>query len=439
MKKWPAVTLRDVAEKVTYGFTASSTQIDTGVRFLRITDIASSSIDWDNVPYCNISDEDYRKYKLSTDDIVVARTGATVGYAKQVRKLNHRAVYASYLIKVKIKDGICARFIGALVESQLYKDFVLKIAGGAAQPNANASDLCSFPFFLPPIDIQQKIASILSAYDDLIENNKRRIAILEKMAEEIYREWFVRMRFPASAKATAGKPSQGSRRGLPPGWMIKTIGELCSRVTDGSHFSPAEVEDGKPMVSVKDMTSFGFDIGSAKRISDVDFDKLVKSDCQPLFGDVLIAKDGSYLKHVFVWTEDYEVVLLSSIAILRPAPTKILPYFFALTLKQDSTKEMMAGYVSGSALPRIILSDFKKMKILVPDMPLLKRFEEIISPLYQQIQILLKQSEKLTTLRDLLLPRLISGKLSVENLELLSNEKLAPVSNALPQAELAHA
>jgi len=96
----------------------------------------------------------------------------------------------------------------------------------------------------------------------------------------------------------------------------------------------------------------------------------------------------------------------------------VLPYFLSLVLKQDSTKSMMSGYVSGSALPRIILKDFKKMNLLIPEFNLIKQFESIAEPLFHEINILDRQVEKLEITRDKLLSRLISGKLPVESIDI---------------------
>lgn len=274
--------------------------------------------------------------------------------------------------------------------------------------------LTKFPQFklrLPNLSTQKKIAAILSAYDDLIENNKRRIVLLENMAEEIYREWFVRFRFPGYQIAEFEK-------GIPKEWCIKSIDKLCLKVTDGSHASPDLFESGKFMASVKDMTNYGFNKNTMKTISEKDFESLVKSDCQPKKNDILIAKDGSYLKHVFVWSDNYDVVLLSSIAILRPDLKKVSPLFLSMMLRQPSTKSMMSGYVSGSALPRIILKDFKKMELMIPAHSVMDKFESIISPIYKNIKNLDASNEKLSSLKEMLLPRLISGKLSVENLDI---------------------
>jgi type I restriction enzyme S subunit len=190
------------------------------------------------------------------------------------------------------------------------------------------------------------------------------------------------------------------------------------------------VNDGKFMASVKDMTDFGFNIESMKTISESDFIKLVQSDCKPLKDDVLIAKDGSYLKHVFVWDKNLDLVILSSIAILRPNNNVIQPHFFSLTLKQESIKSMMASYVSGSALPRIILNDFKKMQLLVPEISLIIQFESMVSPIYKNINAVLDSISYLTVSRDRLLTRLMSGKIDVENLDIQFPESMKEVAAA---------
>ena len=173
-------------------------------------------ISWHSVPYCAGNERDLEKFLLQEGDIVVARTGATVGYAKQIRTPEN-AVFASYLVRFRINSEIAEpRFIGHLVESSVYKQYVKSQVGGAAQPNANAKVLGRFSFTLPPRKVQRRIADILSAYDDLIENNRRRIALLEQAARELYREWFVRLRFP-------GHENTRIVDGLPEGWAAVSV------------------------------------------------------------------------------------------------------------------------------------------------------------------------------------------------------------------------
>ena len=208
---WQEVSLADVCKSVRYGYTASASDDRVGPKFLRITDIVPASIDWESVPYCEASEAELNRFALEVGDIVVARTGATVGYAKQIRDVQS-AVFASYLVRFRVDNGLAdPGFVGSLVESTVYKRYVKSQVGGAAQPNANAKVLGRFVFKLPPSSTQRRIASILSTYNDLIENNRRRITLLEEAARLLYREWFVHFRFPGHERVKIID-------GLPEGW-----------------------------------------------------------------------------------------------------------------------------------------------------------------------------------------------------------------------------
>lgn len=289
----------------------------------------------------------------------------------------------------------------------------LSVSRGATQDNLSLDKLLSFPLLVPEVQEQRRIAGILSAYDDLIENSQRRIKILEEMARRLYREWFVHFRFPGHEDCRLVDSPLGE---IPEGWCISSIGEICSRVTDGSHHSPKSVAEGLPMASSKDMHDWGLNLDTARHISPIDFDKLARNDCQPLKNDVLITKDGAnYLKHVFVTRVDQEVVLLSSVALLRPS-SLIIPHLLAATLKDPATKGRLSNYVTGAAIPRIILSDFKQFQILLPPKAIQGSWGRIAESLTMNIWLLLDQIKNLRRTRDLLLPRLLSGLIDIESL-----------------------
>ena len=181
-------------------------------------------------------------------------------------------------------------------------------------------------------------------------------------------------------------------------YTIKTINELCTKITDGSHFSPEHDENGVyPMYSSKDMLYDGFDDSDVKRISEPVYKKLVKQDCRPLKNDILIIKDGnSYLKRIFKINTDIDAVILSSIAILRPNVKIIDPDFFKYLLRSDSIRNAMANYVSGAAIPRIVLKDFKKMKLeFISSMKAQQKIASILSAYDNLIQNYKKQIEAL--------------------------------------------
>ena len=187
-------------------------------------------------------------------------------------------------------------------------------------------------------------------------------------------------------------------------YEIETINDLCKKITDGSHFSPEHEDSGEyQMYSVKDMEYNGFYNSNCKSIGKEMFMKLLKSDCRPLKNDILIAKDGSYLKYAFKVKEDLNACILSSIAILRPNEKKINPDYFVYLMRSQSIKSAMANYVSGSALPRIILSDFKKMKLkIISDINLqqkianiLSRYDEAIENNNKRIKLLEQMAQNL--------------------------------------------
>ena len=149
MNRVQLVALADICESVRYGYTASANEQEVGPRFLRITDIVPDLIAWDSVPFCEIDDSSKERFALDVGDIVVARTGATVGYAKLIRD-SVDAVFASYLVRFRVdRKKADPGFVGRIVESTIFKNFIKSQVGGAAQPNANAQVLGCFQFRLP--------------------------------------------------------------------------------------------------------------------------------------------------------------------------------------------------------------------------------------------------------------------------------------------------
>jgi type I restriction enzyme S subunit len=178
---WGKRTLTDLCESVDYGYTASADQDEVGPRFLRITDIVPSSIDWASVPFCRIEEDRLPKFRLREGDIVIARTGATVGYAKRLHKLHPETVFASYLVRLRLKPDVENLMVGVFVESEDYKRYVNSRVGGAAQPNANAKVLADVKILVPSPLIQRAFREVVEPMIDLreilqIQNQKLRAA-----------------------------------------------------------------------------------------------------------------------------------------------------------------------------------------------------------------------------------------------------------------------
>jgi len=180
-------------------------------------------------------------------------------------------------------------------------------------------------------------------------------------------------------------------------WKASTIGEACSLVTDGSHFSPKSVENGEYMVSVKDFTEYGFDFTSCRKISRGDYETLKRNGCIPEQNDILIGKDGArYFEDIIIYRQPEQPALLSSIAILRCDQHNILPEFLYYILRTPSFRQdVRENYGSGSAIPRIILKDFKRMPIFYPSLEEQKKIVSSLVAMDSLIQTNMKVNDNL--------------------------------------------
>ena len=362
------------------------------------------------------------QHRLAPGDIVYGRRG-DIGRHAFITGRETGWLCGTGCLRITLGDGpLEARFLHYYLEQEGVIAWIRNQAVGATMPNLNMSILRRVLVRYPSRDVQRKIVSVLSASDDLIENNTRRIAILEEIAQALYREWFVKFRFPGHENVRMVKSPLGD---IPENWRCSRLGDVCMRITDGSHSSPKSVSEGYPMASVKDMDDWGISEDTCRRIAKIDYDRLVRNDCRPLVNDVLIAKDGSYLKHAFVVVEDHELVILSSIAILRSRLDEIDPNLLCFCLRQPEARDRLAGYVSGVAIPRIVLKDFSKFLIPVPDLGLQLSFMEAVEPTLRLLRVLLQKNVLLRSARNLLLPRLVCGELDVSELDIKPGEEAA--------------
>ncbi len=269
--------------------------------------------------------------------------------------------------------------------ASVLRNTLLAYSGGAATPIVNKGAFSKIKVRVPPLRAQRKIAAILTAYDDLIETNKRRIALLEKMAEEIYREWFVRMRFPGYRNARFFKS-------LPAEWDTKRIREIVDRKKFGKTYRPKELASEGSIVVIDQSRSehLGFHEGKPEHEASPDFPIL-------LFGDhsckmVFMTRPFSLAENVIPFT-----------------PKSDMPAYFLFHLVKDiaKTTEYKRHW-----------TDLINREVLVPQTQLQTKFSDLVRVNHLMCEDLLNANRILTQTRDLLLPRLISGKLSVEDLDI---------------------
>ena len=175
---WERKPLAELCESINYGYTASATPEDVGPKFLRITDIVPETIDWMTVPHCEIEEKRLEKFLLVEGDVVIARTGATVGFAKRLNKSHPETVFASYLVRLRVKSEVSNLMVGVYVESDAYKAYVHSRIGGAAQPNANAKVLSAVEMLVPTRRLQR-------AFDEVVETMFDQRELLQRQSDQL--------------------------------------------------------------------------------------------------------------------------------------------------------------------------------------------------------------------------------------------------------------
>lgn len=277
---------------------------------------------------------------------------------------------------------------------------------GTTIPSLRTETLNRLEFEIPSLEYQKQVLSVLDPIDEKIKNNTCINQNLEEQALFLYRHYFIDY-----------KPYSGL---APSDWKEVSLDDVCVRITDGSHYSPSDSPDSPyPMYSVKDMETYGFNASSCKHITEEEFCKMKKNDCVPLMNDILVAKDGSYLKEIFICSEEKEEAILSSIAIFRPDTSVIIPEILLYLLKQPMVRQDVGdNYVSGSALPRIVLKDFKKYRFTLPPMEEQIKIGSVLHSIRMQTKANTDEIHALSLLRDTLLPKLISGELDVSKIDI---------------------
>lgn len=284
----------------------------------------------------------------------------------------------------------------------IYKKHMESISMGATQNNLSVAKLESITFKVHKLEEQTKIADVLSTYDTLIENNNRRIQILEQTAEELYKEWFVRMRFP-------GYENTKFDKGIPEGWEVQKLSGLI-RVTDGTHDTPKEVTDGVPLVTGRNIINGQIDFNTTYNISKEDHKKInVRSSIEKY--DVLYSNIGTIGQMAIVHNDNKYSV--KNLIILKTSQYDCYEYIY-LHFKNEACQRHFDSIASGASQKFISLTEMRNYKILIPKKETLEQFKIYVSNLFNQIVLLSNQNQNLIKQRDLLLPRLMNGTIIVK-------------------------
>ena len=327
-------------------------------------------------------------------------------YFKKIWFADRKGGCSNDVLVLKTNKSVDKKFLYYVLSDNNFFNYSTVTSKGTKMPRGSKNAIMKY--LVPDIEIpaQKRIADILSAYDDLIENNNRRIALLEKAEQELYKEWFVRFRFP-------GHETAKFENGLPEGWEIRKIGDIA-RIKSGYAFkSEWWSDEGVPVIKIKDIQNNTVDFSDLSRVSEAH--SLLAKNFFVKEGDLLIAMTGATIgKLAIVPFSDEKLVVNQRVGkfFLGDDPISTVPFLYC-TLQQNWIQElilMVAG--SNAAQPNISPFDIEKIKVIYNE-DVVAAFNKKAAVYIAQILLLKKKNQNLTKQRDLLLPRLMSGKLEV--------------------------
>ncbi len=284
-----------------------------------------------------------------------------------------------------------------------------RYAGGAAQPLMTQTVLKQVKVKVPPLPVQCRIAGILSAYDDLIEYNLRRIRILEKMARSLYREWFVKFRFPGHEKVSRVESPLGS---IPEGWDVKLIVDLCESVSYGFTASATREEIGPKFLRITDIVPDIIEWGEVP-FCEISSDKSRKYLLQP--GDIVVARTGATTGFAKRINKRHPLSVFASYLVRVRAKGNVSNRMLGILMESDEYKQFIKVNIGGAAQPQANAVVLTSMRVIVPPPKLAGEFDRLVEPFLDEIELLAVTNRNLRRTRDLLLPRLLSGTVNVSD------------------------
>ena len=417
MKNWPVIKIAELVENKEADLQTgpfgtqlkASDYVDEGIPLINVRNIGYGEIRKDKIEFLNEKMANkLSMHILNKGDIVFGRKGAVDRHAFIDEKAEGW-IQGSDCLRLRIRSGkVCNKYLSYYFNTSAHRYWMEAVCSfGATMSSLNQDIVKIINIPLPLIRDQEKIAAILSAYDDLIEKNKRRIALLEKMAEEIYREWFVRMRFPGHEKVKFKKK-------IPDGWKKVKL-EKAFKFTGGGTPSKKDERywaDGSVnWFTPSDITSGGclFFGRSGERCTD---EGLSNSSARLFPAYSIMITSRATIGAIGINT----IPACTNQGFITCIPNERYPLEFLYHWLKLSKPyfELLAG---GAIFAELTKTTFKRIEILTPPTESVSLFADIVSPLLKIIEKLLQTNVNLVNKRDMLLPRLILGRLPVEKLE----------------------
>ena len=396
--------------------------------YLTSKNFKDGKLDLSKIDY--ISPNDYERHfkeksttltKPKAGDVLFSIIGS-IGEPYLVRPQDLFGLSSSVSILRANTKIIFPKYLYYWIRGHIFQNALYGIKGGVAQGYVSLEMIKSLPLVYPPLSTQHKITTILSAYDDFIENNTRRIKILEEMAQALYREWFVNFRFPGHEKVKIVESEFGLKPG---GWEVKTLKDVLKGLESGTRpkggINPLDCD--VPSIGAENILGLGqYDYSKEKYISSTFYENMKRGRVRS--GDVLLYKDGAKIGRKAMFVDGFphtKCCINEHVFILRTNDCCSQNYLY-FWLDQPEMTQKIRNLNANAAQPGINQAGVRSLPIILPDQTTFNKFESIIEPLLIQLFNLAKKNIILRHSRDLLLPKLISGEVDVSGIDITTGE-----------------
>lgn len=396
--KWDKVALGVLAE-FRNGINYNKDNFGKGIKVINVKDFQDYSIaSFESLDEVNPSGVIKEKDLLKNGDIIFVRSNGNrelIGRSLFILGIQEPITHSAFTIKLRFTSNrVLPRFYAYLFRTSFMRQTLSAHGNGTNISNLNQGILTHLQVPLPPLLTQQKIVGILSAYDRLIENNTRRIKILEEMARSLYREWFVNFRFPGYEQVKMVDSALGL---IPEGWGVVRLGELASFQTGKLNSNAAKQNGAYPFFTCSQ---------EIFRTDTYSFD----TECILLAGN-----NANGIFHIKYFKGKFDVYQRTYV-IRTINQEKVTNFYLYFAIKAQL--EHLRSISTGAATKFLTLTILNNLNVILSTSEVQKYFSEFISTVFYQIELLQAKNTNLRQTRDLLLPKLISGEIDVENLDI---------------------
>jgi len=396
MKGWKTRRLADIADFCLGKMLDQRKNRGETLPYLANINVRWGEFDLTNLRSMRFEPHELDRYGLKFGDIVMCE-GGEPGRCAIWKENQPGMMFQKALHRIRPHPGLDSSYLYYSFLQMGRTGHLAQYFTGATIKHMPREKLAKVEITHPSLNIQQRIASILSAYDDLIANNRRRIQLLEEAARLLYREWFVRLRFPGHEHAKI-------RDGVPEGWKRGPLGQLCVEVREICQ--PASLEPDAPYIGLEHMPRRSIALSEWGTTEQVTSSKHRFRE-----NDILFGKIRPYFHKVGIALT--EGIASSDAIVIRPASQELLPLVLMVTSSDAFVADTAQKMKEGSKMPRADWKQMTQYPVLYPSDNTLWALNDFIEPILQQIKTLVFSNRNLAVARDLLLPKLMSGEVAV--------------------------